>query len=83
MIYFQDNLYNYLKKEYPGSEIEQGAWDTEQEYNGLGWDNYDDNKGFSTDVYFRVKGKSGSFLHEVSLKKSTLVNFLNQLYKFE
>ena len=70
-------IHNYLKKEYPGSEIEQGAWDTEQEYNGLGWDNYDDNKGFSTDVYFRVKGKSGSFLHEVSLKKSTLVNFLN------
>ena len=71
-------IHNYLKKEYGDDvEIEMGGWDTEGEYNALGGSDYKNNKAFSTDVYFRIKTKDGSIMHEVSLKKSTLVNFLN------
>jgi hypothetical protein len=71
-------IHNYLKKEYgEGAEIEFGCWDTKEDVEAMWGEGYDENKGYSTDVFFRVKGKGGSFLHEVSLKKSTLVNFLN------
>lgn len=71
---------NRLSVEYPGSEIIAGAWDTEGEVSAMGLNDYNKNKGFSTDVYFKIKtkGKDGQeILDEVSLKKSTLVNFLN------
>jgi len=67
-----------LGKEYPGAIIEAGAWDTQGEVEAMGLTDYKKNKGFSTDAYFKIKTKNGeSILDEVSLKKSTAVNFLN------
>ena len=61
-----------------GTEIIAGAWDTEADVEAMGMDNYNDNKGFSTDMYLKVKKPNGEeVLDEVSLKKSTHVNFLN------
>jgi hypothetical protein len=70
---------NRLNLEYPGSQIVAGAWDTEAEVEAMGLNDYKRNKGFSTDVYFKIKTKDGKeeILDEVSLKKSTTVNFLN------
>jgi hypothetical protein len=69
---------NRLSKEYPGAEIVAGSWDTEGEVEAMGLKDYKKNKGFSTDAYFKVKTKDGEeILDEVSLKKSTAVNFLN------
>ena len=69
---------NRLSNEYPGATIEAGAWDTEGEVQAMGLSDYKKNKGFSTDAYFKIKTKDGeSILDEVSLKKSTAVNFLN------
>lgn len=67
-----------IKKQYPGAEIEATAWDTENDVVSLGLSDYKKNKGFSTDMYIKIKTKDGeSILDEVSLKKSTKVNFLN------
>lgn len=69
---------NRLRKEYPGAEIVAGAWDTQSEVEAMGLKDYKTNKGFSTDAYFKIKTKDGQeILDEVSLKKSTIVNFLN------
>jgi len=68
-----------LIKQYgDGAEIVNTAWDVKDEFEALGNDNYETNKGFSSDMYIKVKTQDGTeFLDEVSLKKSTLVNFLN------
>lgn len=68
-----------LKKQYgDGVEIVAGAWDTQDDVEAMGLSNYNDNKGFSTDMYLKVKKPNGEeVLDEVSLKKSTNVNFLN------
>jgi hypothetical protein len=68
-----------LKKQYgEGTEVAASAWDTKDEAEAMGMDNYTDNKGFSTDMYLRVKKPNGEeVLDEVSLKKSKDVNFLN------
>ncbi len=69
---------NRLRKEYPDAEIIAGSWDTESEVEAMGLKDYKKNKGFSTDAYFKIKTKDGQeILDEVSLKKSTIVNFLN------
>lgn len=69
---------NRIAREYPGSTIVAGAWDSAAEVEALGLKDYKNNKGFSTDVYFKIKTNTGEeILDEVSLKKSTLVNFLN------
>ena len=69
---------NRLSKEYPGATIEAGSWDTQGEVEAMGLADYKKNKGFSTDAYFKIKTKDGQeILDEVSLKKSTAVNFLN------
>ncbi len=69
---------NRLSKEYPGATIEAGSWDTQNEVEAMGLTDYKKNKGFSTDAYFKIKTKDGQeILDEVSLKKSTAVNFLN------
>jgi len=69
---------NRLSKEYPGAVIEAGSWDTAGEVEAMGLKDYKKNKGFSTDAYFKIKTKDGKeILDEVSLKKSTAVNFLN------
>jgi hypothetical protein len=55
-----------------------GGWDTKEEFEAMTGLKYEDNKGFSTDAYFTVQGPDGNIhLEEVSLKKSTGVNFLN------
>ena len=68
-----------LKKQYgEGTEVSASAWDTKDEAEAMGMDNYAENKGFSTDMYLRVKKPNGEeVLDEVSLKKSKDVNFLN------
>lgn len=69
---------NRLSKEYPNASITAGSWDTQGEVEAMGLTDYKKNKGFSTDVYFKIKTKEGKeILDEVSLKKSTAVNFLN------
>jgi hypothetical protein len=72
-------IQNRLKKKYGDDvEIVAGAWDSKEEVEAMGLENYKENKGFSTDVYFRVKTADGTeILDEVSLKKSKDVNFLN------
>jgi hypothetical protein len=61
-----------------GAEILATAWDTEDDVTALGLSDYSKNKGFSTDMYMKVKMEDGTeILDEISLKKSTLVNFLN------
>ena len=68
-----------LKKQYgDGVEIMAGAWDSKNEVEALGLQNYKENKGFSTDMYLKVRKPNGEeVLDEVSLKKSKDVNFLN------
>ena len=70
---------NRISKEYPeGSKIVASGWDVKEEVNALGMENYEDDKGFSTDVYFKVQTPDGKdILDEVSLKKDVNVNFLN------
>ena len=72
-----------------GAEIEFCGWDTKEDVeNGIGLADYADNKGHSSDVYFRVKNKAGeSKILEVSLKKDLVVylaspgsgKFMNQM----
>lgn len=67
-----------IQREYPNSEIIASAWDTEEDVEALGLSDYKENKGFSTDTYFKIKTEDGNeILDEVSLKKSVNVNFLN------
>jgi len=58
-------------------EIENGAWDLKGDVEAMGLSDYSKNKGFSTDMYLRVKTPDGSVLDEVSLKKNLNV-FLSQ-----
>jgi hypothetical protein len=61
-----------------GVEIVAGAWDTQSDAEAMGMNNYSENKGFSTDMYLKIRKPNGEeVLDEVSLKKSTKVNFLN------
>jgi hypothetical protein len=68
-----------LTKQYgEGVEIVAGAWDNKSDVESMGMSDYNENKGFSTDMYLKVKLPNGEeVLDEVSLKKSTYVNFLN------
>jgi hypothetical protein len=67
-----------LNNQYPGFSISAGAWDTESEVSALGLRDYKKNKGFSTDIYLKIKTPDGSqVLDEISLKKSTAANLLN------
>lgn len=61
-----------------GYTIEQVAWDYEDDVEALGLTDYKNNKGESTDVYFRIKLKNGHvYLLEDSLKKDENVFLLN------
>ena len=63
-----------------GTEIVSTAWDVENEVEAMGLSDYKKNKGFSTDMYVKVKKPNGEeVLDEISLKKSTKVNFLNKV----
>lgn len=67
-----------IKRDYPGAEVTATCWDTKDEVEALGLKDYDNNKGFSSDIYVKIKTKDGKdILNEVSLKKSDKVNFLN------
>ena len=61
-----------------GTEIIATAWDTQSDVEAMGLSDYGKNKGFSTDMYMKVRKPDGTeVMDEVSLKKSTKVNFLN------
>ncbi len=48
------------------------VWDTEKDFKLIGGQKYKDNKGYSTDIYLKVKDANGDEeLLEVSLKKDT------------
>lgn len=68
-----------LEKQYgKGTTIVASSWDAEAEVEALGMQDSKTNKGFSTDMYLRVKKPNGEeVLDEISLKKSKNVNFLN------
>ena len=68
-----------LTKQYgEGVEIVAGAWDTKSDVEAMGLLDYGKNKGFSTDMYLKVRKPDGTeVMDEISLKKSTKVNFLN------
>lgn len=68
-----------LEKQYgKGTTIVASSWDAKDEAEAMGIENYKENKGFSTDMYLRVKKPNGEeVLDEISLKKSKDVNFLN------
>lgn len=68
-----------LKKQYgEGTTIVASSWDAEGEVESMGMQDYKKNKGFSTDMYLRVRKPNGEeVLDEISLKKSKDVNFLN------
>lgn len=74
----REAILNRIKREYPNSEIVASAWDTKDDVESLGLSDYDKNKGFSTDMYLKIRTNDGNeILDEISLKKSTEVNFLN------
>jgi hypothetical protein len=58
-------------------ELDNMAWDVESEVEALGMENYKQNKGFSTDVYAKVKVGGEYILDEISLKKEIKANLLN------
>ena len=68
-----------LQKQYgEGTKIIGAAWDAKDEVEAMGLSDYENNKGFSTDCYFKIEKPNGEqVIDEVSLKKSTKVNFLN------
>ena len=71
-------IHSRISKQFPGAKIIATCWDTKEEVEALGLDDYKVNKGFSTDMYLKLQDKDGKdILDEVSLKKSTKVNFIN------
>ena len=58
-------------------EVEATAWDVENEFVALGNDNYKENKGFSSDMYVKVKVGGTPVLDEISLKKDSTANIYN------
>ena len=70
---------NQIKGKFPeGTEISHTGWDTEEDTKAMGWTDYKSQKGFSSDIYVKVKLPNGETqMHEVSLKKDKNINFLN------
>ena len=68
-----------IKKKYgEDAEIAGSSWDVEDEVEAMGLSDYKNNKGFSTDMYLKIRKSDGEeILDEVSLKKDKHVNFLN------
>ena len=58
-------------------EISNVAWDVEAEFEALGNDNYNKNKGFSSDMYVKVSSNGKPVLDEISLKKDSNANIYN------
>jgi len=57
--------------------ISQACWDTPEDATALGMKDYKKDKGFSTDVYYRVEKEGRPVLLEASLKKDKDVFFIN------
>jgi len=68
-----------MKKQFPkGTTINAASWDTKDEVESMGLKDYNKNKGYSTDIYFKIQLPNGKvILDECSLKKDKNVNFLN------
>ncbi len=68
-----------IKKQYgEKASIMASCWDAKSEVEALGLSDYKKNKGYSTDIFIKVKDSTGKIiLDEVSLKKSDNVNLLN------
>ncbi len=74
----QTQFNRYNRKYGKGNwELDNMAWDVESEVEALGMENYKQNKGFSTDVYAKVKVGGKTILDEISLKKEIKANLLN------
>lgn len=67
-----------IQNEYPSGQLMATSWDVKGEVEALGLSDYEKNKGFSSDMYIKIRTSSGEeILDEISLKKSVVVNFLN------
>jgi len=68
-----------VKKQYgEGVEIAGSSWDAEGEVEAMGLSDYKKNKGFSTDMYLKIRKPNGEeVLDEISLKKDKNINFIN------
>lgn len=74
----QTQFNRYNRKYGKGNwELDNMAWDVESEVDAMGMENYKQNKGFSTDVYAKVKVGEKYILDEISLKKEIKANLLN------
>ena len=58
-------------------KISNTAWDVKNEFEALGNDDYENNKGFSTDMYVKVEANGEQILDEISLKKDSDANIFN------
>ena len=58
-------------------QIEASAWDVPNEFEALGNDNYNKNKGFSSDMYVKLSVNGKPVLDEISLKKDSTANIYN------
>lgn len=75
-------IHNRIKNEFKVDDaseiITHSCWDVQEDVEALGLKDYKKNKGFSSDIYLKLKLPTGKILlNEVSLKKDKNVNFLN------
>jgi len=52
-------------------KIDNVAWDVKDEFEALGNDDYQTNKGFSSDMYVKINSNGKVILDEISLKKDS------------
>ena len=57
--------------------ISNSAWDVQNEFEALGNDDYNANKGFSSDMYVKLEVNGEPVLDEISLKKDSTANIYN------
>ena len=57
--------------------ISNSAWDVPNEFEALGNDDYNANKGFSSDMYVKLEVDGKPVLDEISLKKDSTANIYN------
>jgi predicted transcriptional regulator len=58
-------------------KIKNTAWDVKEEFNALGNDDYENNKGFSSDMYAKIEVDGKDVLDEISLKKDSVAKLFN------
>tara|TARA_B100000902_G_scaffold244909_1_gene231866 strand:- start:5192 stop:7249 length:2058 start_codon:yes stop_codon:yes gene_type:complete len=57
--------------------ISNSAWDVQNEFEALGNDDYNANKGYSSDMYVKLEVNGKPVLDEISLKKDSTANIYN------